>query len=102
MLCCVEWREEPNRQNTAIFWRLLYQIYYLQGRYADSYLQISHVQIQSTNKIMVTLYVPQYIGTKNQAFQGKKGANGHFSIKKMVQSRTPSSVNSIGLTKLQP
>jgi hypothetical protein len=43
---------------------------------------------------MVNLYVHRYISTKNQAFWRKKGANGHFSVKKMMRCRS--------LTKLQP
>jgi hypothetical protein len=49
----MEWRDAPNRRNTAIFWRLL-----------SLCMRIS-ISAQ-----------------KNQDFWLKKGANGHFSIKK--------------------
>ena len=39
---------------------------------------------------------------QNSVFWQKKSANSHFSAKKMVQSRTPSFVNGIGLKKSQP
>ena len=85
-LCRVEWREAQNRRYTAIFWRLflrlLKQINYLRGRYADSYLQISHEQIRSTNKIVVSLYVHRYIGTKKSSFSAKKEREWSFHRKK--------------------